>query len=78
MLFVLRTMQNRHFLMLNLVVRPVSNHSAPPALGRVLTFVDGHAMGSYLFGRYEFLADHFEMLVAKGATCYIICNEVLM
>jgi len=43
--------------MLSLVVRAVSNHPAPSALGRVLTSVDGHALGSYLFGRYEFLAD---------------------
>lgn len=65
--------------MLNLVVRPVSNHPGPPALGRVPVFVDGHALGSVLFGRYEFLADRFEMLVPNGETCcYITCNEVLM
>lgn len=64
--------------MLSLVVRPVSNHPAPPALGRVLIIVDGRALGSYLFGGYQFLADQFEMLVPKGVTCYIISDELLM
>ena len=70
--------------MLNLVVRPVCNHPAPRALGRVLTFVDGQALLGYLlerrrYGRYEFIAYRFEMLVPNGvACCYIICNEVLM